>query len=107
MKNEYGAELDLNGYAPSILDPNGECCYWRKRTRTGGFARHEVFHGSNRKKSKELGLWVHLCPSCHMRLHGQDAQIDRSLKTIGQKRAEAYYGWNAPQFMQRFGKNYS
>ena len=104
MTNEYGTELDLNGYAPSIMD-SGDCCYWCKRC--GQLVRHEIYHGAYRSKSKELGLWVHLCPSCHMRLHGQDAQIDRSLKIIGQQRAEAYYGWTAQKFRQRFGKNYS
>lgn len=106
MTNEYGEELDSNGYAPSIVEIyGGDCCYWCKRG--GQLVRHEIFHGSNRRKSKELGLWVHLCPSCHMRLHGQDAQIDRSLKIIGQQRAEAYYGWTAQQFRKIFGKNYS
>ena len=27
MTNEYGAELDRNGYAPSIVQDDTDCCY--------------------------------------------------------------------------------
>ena len=106
MRNDYGEKLDLNGYAPSIIDTDGNHCFWCKRNKGKGFARHEVFHGAFRQKSKALGTWVLLCSDCHMRLHEQDAQIDKSLKVIGQKRAMEHYGWNETEFRKQFGKNY-
>ena len=59
--NEYGERLDSNGYAPSILSQSPTCLICgRYRT-----ARHEVFFGPYRDKSKRLGLWANLCPWCH------------------------------------------
>lgn len=60
-RNEYGVKLDSNGYAPSILSKSPTCLICgRYRT-----ARHEVFFGPYRDKSKRLGLWANLCPWCH------------------------------------------
>lgn len=59
--NEYGVKLDSNGYAPSILNQQPTCLICgRYHT-----ARHEVFYGPYRDKSKRLGLWANLCPWCH------------------------------------------
>ena len=50
-QNEYGEKLDSNGYAPSILSKSTTCLICgRYRT-----ARHEVFFGPYRDKSKRLG----------------------------------------------------
>lgn len=71
MKNEFGACLDKNGYAPSIVTFDTDCCFL-----CGGqdekLDRHECFGGAMREKSKRLGLWV---PLCHVRCHeyGPDA----------------------------------
>ena len=105
MKNEYGVPLDKNGYSPSVIDlfDDEKCfCCWR----SGDLARHEVFHGNNRTKSKNLGCWVRLCPDCHNKLHTKDGTLDEWLKKEGQKAAMKHYGWTTDEFRQRFGKNY-
>ena len=65
MKNEFGACLDKNGYAPGIVTFDTDCCFL-----CGGqdekLDRHECFGGAMREKSKRLGLWV---PLCHNRCH--------------------------------------
>lgn len=105
MENEFGVRLDSNGYAPSVIQPydNGFCFLCGKM---GDLARHEVFHGASRNKSKELGCWVSLCPECHDELHKKDASIDRHLKLIGQRAAMLEYHWTVEDFRERFGKNY-
>lgn len=104
MLNEYGATLDRNGYAPSIVqDIKG--CYLCAR-QDGKLDRHEIFHGAYRKKSKELGTWVTLCHDCHMTLHHKDARLDEILKQQGQREAMQRYGWTTAEFIERFGKNY-
>lgn len=66
MRNEYGLEIGKNGYAPSIMQTDLSRCYRCGKT-VGKLDRHEVFGGSNREKSKNLGLWVVLChDSCHL-----------------------------------------
>lgn len=102
--NEVGVVLDKNGYAPSIVDPwvdfDQRCfmCNYR-----GDLARHEIFNASNRQKSKAYGLWVYLCPRCHMKVHEYP---DLQLKKIAQWDAMAHYGWTIDDFRERFGKNY-
>lgn len=102
MKNEYGATLD-HGYDPSILGAYDFCyvCY-----RGGDLARHEVFHGYFRKRSKELGLWINVCPECHDKIHFTDGKLDRLLKENAQRQAMLVYGWDTDEFRRRFGKNY-
>lgn len=107
MTNEYGVILDRNGYAPSVIDVFAEldkaCFFCGKR---GDLARHEVFHGSNRTRSKNLGCWVYLCPECHTKLHSKDPALDRQLKQIGQRKAMEWYDWTIEDFRERFGKSY-
>lgn len=103
MKNEFGVDLDRNGYAPSIMGVNGYCflCF-----RTGPFQRHEVFHGANRQKSKKYGLWINVCPECHHKIHFADGKVDRLLKENGQRQACMVYKWSKADFIKRFGKSY-
>jgi len=101
MTNEYDDELDLNGYAMSICG-NGKCVICGA---TDTLVRHEIFHGPNRTKSKSLGLWVSLCPNCHMMLHSHP-DIDYKLKRYGQRRAMKHYKWTTADFIRQFGKNY-
>lgn len=105
MKNEFGVELDRNGYAPSIVQQSGLTCSLCYRT-DRPLQRHEVFHGPYRTKSKNLGCWVLLCEPCHMRLHHGDKAGERWLKQITQAAAMKAYGWTVQQFIERFGKNY-
>ena len=102
MTNEFGVRLDANGYAPSIVQIfEDRVCF--NCEASGDLARHEIFNGYNRKKSKAYGLWVNLCPRCHMQIHDHP---DRSLKVAGQIRCMAEYGWTVEEFRERFGKSY-
>lgn len=82
MKN-----LDKNGYAPSIVTFDTNCCFL-----CGGqdekLDRHECFGGAMREKSKRLGLWV---PLCHNRCHeyGPNAvHSNRESRTYCQQAAQ-------------------
>lgn len=105
MKNEFAKVLDRNGYAPSIMQTNNEkhcfVCYGNLQPQ-----RHEIFHGSNREKSKMFGLWVNVCPICHYKIHNSDGRLDHTLKVRGQEAAMTIYGWTEDDFRKRFGKNY-
>ena len=95
MTNEYGARLDANGYAPSILHDE-DACYICLSPET---VRHEVFEGSGRRaKSKRLGLWLPLCPGHHMEMHDR-AEKALALKQTAQRRAMEHYGWSKEDFI--------
>ena len=96
--------MDRNGYNEQIVPSDGRCQYCGKTNLP--LQRHEVFHGPNRAKSKEFGCWVLLCFKCHMKLHHEEASIDRELKVWMQQNAMAHYGWTIEQFREVFGKNY-
>ena len=104
-ENEYGAPLDRNGYAPSVVQL-GTCCF-RCGTPYGKIDRHEVFHadmgGKMRDRSKRYGLWVWLCRECHEAAHDDYA---RRLKRYAQGIAQEEYGWSTETFIKLFGKNY-
>lgn len=105
MKNIYGVKLDRNGYAPSILSVGNYECFV---CGTGGdLARHEVYYGTAyRSRSKELGLWVNVCPECHAEIHDKVDDLDKQLKKITQMKAMLHYGWSVEEFRNRFGKNW-
>ena len=103
--NEYGAELDRNGYAPSLMKNRTSGCHicGRKDRR---LERHEVLHGSNREKSKQLGLWIEVCDSCHKVIHFGNGELDKCQKREAEEIALKHYGWTQVEFIYRFGKNY-
>ena len=103
MKNEYGENLDRNGYAPSIVGDEGRCVVCGKR---GEIQRHEVYHGPNREKSKNLGLWVPICRDCHDKVHHKNDGLDMKLKVAMQGQAMVHYKWTVEEFRKRFGKSY-
>lgn len=111
-KNEYGAPLDRNGYAPSILQEDTDACYICYGCREK-LDRHEVFHDGTKKtrdKCKRLGLWVTLCNIQH-HIFGagsvhQNHKVDIKLKQAGQKAAMSAYGWSTERFIREFGRNY-
>ena len=114
MINQFGAKLDRNGYAPSIMQlPGqfGEVCFLCGEDPHPGPAgkldRHEIFGGPFRKKSKALGLWVlvHDRP-CHLERIHMDAAVALRLKKSGQRAAMRAYGWTVEDFRREFGKNY-
>lgn len=108
MKNEFNEHLDSNRYAPSIVQWNvGEQCPVCRREHIE-LVRHEIFHGSGRReKSKEYGLWITCCPTCHSILHSNPKCSDNiSLQRQAQHQAMEKYGWTTKDFIKIFGKNY-
>lgn len=107
MKNEYGVQLDRNGYAPSIVYEGGYCfcCLMDESAFGSNLVRHEVFGGPNRQKSKRLGLWVNLCSHCHDEIH-KDARKSNALRQIVQADAMHRYGWSKEDFIREIGKSY-
>ena len=111
MTNEFLMPLDKNGYSVSIV-PNP---YWpndgryNKRCYVCGYggdlARHEVFPGPYRQKSKRYGLWIYLCPDCHRIAHSIKEDTVQ-LKRRAQISAMNWYGWDEKDFIREFGKNY-
>lgn len=104
MKNKFGEMLDSNGYSDSIIGESNNCYLcgrWGNELQ-----RHEVYHGSNRTKSKNLGIWVNLCKDCHDRLHHKDASLDLMLKEEVQKKVMETRGWSVEEFRKEFGKSY-
>ena len=112
MTNEYGAELDRNGYAPSIVQDDTDCCYICYGCHQK-LDRHEVLHDGTKKtrdKCKRLGLWVTLCHKDH-HIFGpgavhQNHEVDLALKQAGQMAAMEHYGWTECDFIREFGRNY-
>lgn len=107
LENEFGAELDRAGYAPSILQA-GTCCARCGRRWGVKLDRHEPWGGANRSKSKELGMWVLLChEGCHEgpgSVH-DDGTLARRFRAEAQRAAMLRYGWSTSEFIRRFGKN--
>lgn len=106
MTNEYGATLDRNGYAPSIIQEDTGRCYLCG-ARDQKLDRHEPFNGAMRSESKALGMWVTLCHErCHQGQAHKHFQVARQLKQEAQEAAMEEYGWTTEDFIRRFGKNW-
>ena len=95
--------MDRNGYNKSVISDCTECFFCHSK---GELVRHEVFHGSNRAKSKRLGCWVTLCPRCHDKLHKRSPEMDWELKREGQRKAMAAFSWTKQDFIDKFGRSY-
>lgn len=95
-----------NGYTPSIIPGHDEyTCFLCGQNGGGRLHRHEIFGGATREKSKK-GLWVHLCPECHRKVHDTGDGTLLKLRKIGQQRAMEEWGWSEDEFRKIFGKNY-
>ena len=108
MTNEYGAQIDRNGYAPSIMGdllPDVNFCGCFVCGVGGDLARHEIFPGPYRTNSKRYGLWVNLCPRCHDVWHKTGGE-QRNMKKYAQTVAMKHYGWTVRDFRRHFGKNW-
>ena len=107
MKNEFGDNLDRNGYAHSILSKDTARCFLCGR-RGQKLERHEVFPGPLRTKCKNLGIWVCLCRECHQGNGGVHRSRDKAnyLKEVAQTRAMEYYDWSIEDWHREFGKNF-
>ena len=104
MKNEYGQELDRNGYAPSVFAKGADiCCICNRMDKP--LQRHEVIHGPFRAKSKRYGCWITVCEDCHDLLH-QGGALERGVKAVIQQAAMGKYGWNEEGWREKFGKSY-
>lgn len=71
---------------------------------------HHVYGASNRKNSEKYGLKVYIHHNkCHIfeknSVH-QNAEVNRALQAMVQKRAMRHYGWTIEDFRKIFGKNY-
>lgn len=64
---------------------------------------HEVFYGASRQTSKDWGMVVPLCWSCHQRIHENQTE-DIELKRMAQRVFEGEYGHDI--YMKVFHKNY-
>jgi predicted RNase H-like nuclease (RuvC/YqgF family) len=85
----------------SILqDKNNKCFLCGKYIKTD---THEIFGGSNRKKSMEHGLIVYLCRECHKKAD-TDEKIKKDLHNIG--KAKFIKEHSKEEFLKEFGKNY-
>lgn len=97
--------------ADSIIQADKEHCFLCGRNSTvEPLDCHHVFGASNRNKSEKYGLKIYLHHnSCHIfgkdSVH-QNAEINKTVKSIVQKRAMEYYGWSVDDFREIFGKNY-
>jgi len=98
--------MDSNGYNPSILQDDLSYCYCCGRS-AEKLDRHEIFGAANRKKSKELGLWVMLChQSCHLGgVHTYPYKYIY-LKQKAQRIAMKHYGWTKEEFIEKFGRSF-
>lgn len=75
-------KTDRNGYGPSKFELEESTCYLCGHV--GDVARHEVWHGPNRQRAKQDGLWVTLCPRCHEAVHKADNTTYMWLKQAAQ-----------------------
>ena len=106
MKNEWGAEIDRNGYAPSIVQANTSKCFLCHRSCVK-LDRHEIFGNAMRNKSKRMGLWVSLCHEpCHLvHAHG-NAEVMDWLHRMGEQACIDNYDFTIPMFREEFYTNY-
>lgn len=99
---------DRNGYAPSIMQEDTNCCYLCGCSNTK-LDRHEPWGGALRQKSKRLGLWVTVCHNpCHM--YGpnsieRDPEVALRLRQEAEEAALEQFGWTIPDWVREFHKN--
>lgn len=98
----------------SIIQEDREHCFLCGRNAHAdffGLEEHHVFEGWGlRKLSEKYGLKVYICGDrCHRNgeksVH-KNAEVNRALKQVVQKRAMQYYGWTVQEFIEKFCKNY-
>lgn len=84
----------------SIITEDMDHCYICGRP---SVHKHEVFYGASRQASKDWGMVVPLCLTCHQRIHEKQDE-DVELKKTAQRIYEGEYGHEV--FMKVFHKNY-
>ena len=106
MTNDYGAKLDRNGYAPSIMQKDMSHCYLCGRC-DQKLDRHEPFKGAFKRKSASLGMWVSLCHDrCHLGQAHNFPKVNEMLMMDAQRAAMKEYHWNTERFILEFGRNW-
>ena len=106
MKNEWCAELDRNGYAPSIVQADTSKCFFCQRSGVK-LDRHEIFGNAMRSKSKRMGLWVSLCHTpCHLTHAHGCAEVMDWLHRLGEQACIDNYDFTIPMFREEFYTNY-
>lgn len=101
MKNDYGEDLDRNGYAQSLFKTH-RCVLCGSR---GELVRHEIYGGTRRSNAKAYGAWMTLCPRCHEEIHARPKDYYH-LKETTQRAMQDAYGMDTEEFIAKFGKNY-
>ena len=89
----------------SIIQSEKECYISGSKV---NLHEHHVFYGSGlRKKSEKYGLKVYLCHErCHLYGVHKDAELNRRVQKVVQKRAMQYYKWSVEDFRAIFGRSY-
>ena len=106
MTNEWGAPLDRNGYAPSVVQADTSRCFMCMRSGVK-LDRHEIFGNALRAKSKRMGLWVALCHEpCHLTHAHGNAQVMDWLHRVGEQACIEKYDFTIPMFRREFYNNY-
>ena len=96
--------MDRNGYNPSILQTSDvEECFLCGVPYP--LQRHEIFGAAYRDKSKREGLWITLCPTCHMDVHSHPLMY-RYLKCDAEEIWLDHTGQEMADFKALFGRNY-
>lgn len=85
-----------------MVTERGRCFMCRRITPT---EEHHIFEGANRKASEKYGLKIHVCRSCHNKIHMNPKEY-AYLKVSGQHRAMYIYGWTVDEFRRHFRKSY-
>jgi hypothetical protein len=96
--------------AKSIIQADREHCFICGRNSHAdyfGLDEHHVFGGANRKRSEAFGLKVYICHDrCHLNGVHKDAELNRKVQAVVQKRAMQHYGWSIADFINIFGRNF-
>ncbi len=101
MKKKSNKLKQLEAKRYSILTNNLNICYICNKKRKDDL--HEIFGGSNRKKSMEWGLVIPVCRECHDKW-----DKDKELREqIQQEAKEEFIRRNTKEkFREEFGKYY-
>lgn len=87
---------------------NDKRCYFCGCTHN--LEEHHCFNGNaDRPKSEEYGLKIWVCRLHHTESRNsihRNAETQKTIKQMAQKKAMEYYNWNEDEFRQVFGKNY-
>jgi hypothetical protein len=97
--------------AESIIQKDKTKCFICKQNPCGDpLDKHHIFGAALRSKSEKYGLTVYIHhDKCHIfgenAVH-RNAEINRKLQAIAQKKAMQKYNWTEEDFRKEFYKNY-